>query len=89
MRVLAEYPSSSSDEIHEVREGDDGVVYCTCKGWRFHNRRWCKHLENYTQHISEDVKKKFKQVVTEGTSTHLDQVTEEVIRQLKGEAYGR
>lgn len=89
MKVLAEYPSSSGKQVWEIREGDDGVVYCTCPGWRFHSRRWCKHLEMFSNGRSEEVKNKFKTAVIEGTPAYLDQVTEEVIRQLKGEAYGK
>ena len=45
--VLRECPSSSSDAIHQVRRGGDGVLYCTCKGWAFnkdHPKR-CAHTD--------------------------------------------
>ena len=46
MKVLLEYESKSSPgEFHEVRLGDDGVIYCTCWAWK--KKRTCKHLEDY------------------------------------------
>lgn len=32
--VVAEYPSKSQPGVvYEVRIGNDGVTYCTCRGW--------------------------------------------------------
>ena len=47
--VLANYPSSSSDSIYEVRRGGDGVLYCTCRGWIASKQvpRACKHCKDY------------------------------------------
>jgi hypothetical protein len=88
MRVLATYPSSSSNTIHEVRQGDDNVVYCTCPGWRFHNKRWCRHLEDYTQQLktTEVEVKVFKQAVVSATPIEL--ITQQVIAELKEAGYG-
>lgn len=45
-QLLAKYPSSNGRSIYEIIEGKDGVVYCTCLGWR--NRKTCKHLLDWT-----------------------------------------
>lgn len=50
MKVLATVNSSSGNGTYGIREGDDGVVYCTCKGWRYygtctHLRRWIANHE--------------------------------------------
>lgn len=83
MKVLATYPSSSSCMAYEVRQGDDGVVYCTCPGWRFHSRRWCKHLEAYShKHYLGFKEASFKEAIVKGDP--IDLVTEDVIRLLKG-----
>lgn len=48
-QTLARYPSSSSPgKEHEVREGGDGVIYCTCPAWRMQKKQ-CKHLQDFTQ----------------------------------------
>ena len=80
-QVLETYPSESSNKIHEVRKGADGVVYCTCPGWRFHSKRWCKHLEDYSLRVVEQ--QQFKDAVKAGSS--VDAVTQQVIRELKGD----
>jgi hypothetical protein len=46
--VLARVPSSSSDEVYELRTSkNDAKTYCTCKGWVFKARKGdgvCKHI---------------------------------------------
>lgn len=43
--VLAKFTSDNGDEC-EVREGKDGVIYCTCMAWRFSKApKDCKHLK--------------------------------------------
>ena len=45
-KILATNTSSSNPgKQYEIIEGDDGVVYCTCPGWKF--KRDCKHLRAY------------------------------------------
>ena len=39
------YSSSNPSRTYDIIEGDDGVVYCTCPGWKF--KRDCKHLRAY------------------------------------------
>jgi hypothetical protein len=81
-QTLKEYKSSSSDKVWKVSMDSEGVIWCDCKGWRFHARRWCKHLEDYQQHLSNAGVKCIKEQVIAGTS--VDQVTEEVIKELQG-----
>lgn len=50
--VLATYPSSSSDQIYEVRRGGDGVLYChPCRGWQMSKGvpKNCKHTRDYVE----------------------------------------
>ncbi len=35
--------NSTPGRFYDVRLGKDGVVYCTCPGWRYH--RHCWHLD--------------------------------------------
>ena len=41
--------SKTTDDIYEIRQGKDGVEYCTCLGWRFSKERpkTCRHLKEY------------------------------------------
>lgn len=47
--VLATAKSKSGNGEHEIRQGRDGVVYCTCPSWRFSKERprTCKHLAEF------------------------------------------
>ena len=88
MTVLATYPSSSGNSVHQVRLGDDGVVYCTCPGWRLHNKRRCKHLTHY-----ERTRALHRQTAPEHHNLHkivspVERATDEVIELLKGGVYG-
>ena len=48
-RTIGQFPSSSSDKVYTVTEGDDSVVYCNCPAWRFQRlapaMRSCKHTK--------------------------------------------
>lgn len=37
--------STRSTTFYQIRRGGDGVIYCTCPGWRF--RGTCSHLQEY------------------------------------------
>ena len=37
---------------YQIREGGDGVVYCTCPGYRF--RRTCRHMDQYNQELAQE-----------------------------------
>jgi hypothetical protein len=50
-KVLRTWTSSSSGETYEFREGADGRVYCTCKGWHFGNR--CSHLDEWMKETAK------------------------------------
>jgi hypothetical protein len=39
---LATYKASRGNTEYIITEGNDGVVYCTCPGWKF--KKNCKHL---------------------------------------------
>ena len=87
--ILKEYPSKSNpSKSYQIIQSNDGVVYCSCPAWKFAggdtSKRWCKHLEMYTNGVADDTKKKFKEAVISGSDVTLDAVTQEVIRQLKG-----
>ena len=45
--TLATYESSRGQGLqHTVMQGSDGVVYCSCTGWKF--KKNCKHLLDFT-----------------------------------------
>jgi hypothetical protein len=49
-QVLRRYESKSHPgSYHEVRMGRDGVLYCTCPGWRFlkGDIRTCRHIRDF------------------------------------------
>jgi len=53
--VLATFASKSSNKMHEVRLGKDGVIYCTCSGWRFY--RHCWHLTTVMATVAQVFKR--------------------------------
>ncbi len=53
-RLIRTWPSkSNSSKSHELREGEDGIVYCTCKGCQFSkaNPKTCRHLREWAETI--------------------------------------
>lgn len=76
MEVLKRYESKSKPgTYHEVRRGEDGVLYCTCWAWK--RNRTCKHLNDYLH----------SQIETVNTETidksNLDQVIDRVVSSLR------
>ena len=85
--VLGTYASSSSNKVYQVIRGHDGVIYCTCPGWKF--SRNCKHLQAYNSPSSAmpfliKAVKKGSMENGEPQVQLLDEVTANVIAILKG-----
>jgi len=59
----------------QIREGGDGVIYCSCPAWRFSkdDPKMCKHLRAYLEGRQVDL----------GTTT-LEATIEEVLKELTG-----
>lgn len=54
-RVIRTWPSSSNpNKEYELREGDDGVVYCTCPAYGFSRAtpKICKHMIQWAEMIA-------------------------------------
>ena len=50
MTVLKFVSSSSRPGVsYQIRQGGDGVVYCTCPAWQFGKGRDCKHLKAHKE----------------------------------------
>ena len=47
-KILGTIQSSSNPgKTYDIKEGNDGVIYCTCPRWKF--AKTCKHLKEWTQ----------------------------------------
>lgn len=61
-RTLATYASDSNySVVYKIIEGDDGVIYCTCVGWKM--RKDCKHLKRFHMEAEVLTVKKPRRVV--------------------------
>lgn len=51
--------SSRPGTFHEVRQGRDGNIYCSCPAWRFQRKppmeRTCKHLRALATAVRQQV----------------------------------
>ena len=49
MEIIGTVKSSSGEGSYTVARGDDGVVYCSCPGWKYQRlapaARSCKHIK--------------------------------------------
>lgn len=53
-KILAEYPSKSNPAVrHQIIEGRDGVIYCTCTAWKM--KKNCKHLISYSSNFGTEI----------------------------------
>lgn len=54
-RVIRTWPSKSNpNRSYELREGSDGVIYCSCPAWAFSKVRpkSCKHMVDWATSIA-------------------------------------
>ncbi len=56
-KTIVEVPSSSTNETHSIRLGQDYRIYCTCKAWQFSKPpiKECKHLIQLFQNENKNV----------------------------------
>jgi hypothetical protein len=86
-KVLATYPSNSNPgKVHTVSEDDQGVIWCSCPGWRLHQRtdgsRTCKHLQEYGATALQAGLK--ARGINTTKKTDLEMITDKVIEELRG-----
>lgn len=54
-KVIRTWPSSSNPNVkYELRQGADGVIYCTCKAYAFSRAKpkTCKHMEQWADAVA-------------------------------------
>lgn len=49
--LIGTFPSSDGSKTYEMYRGKDGVVYCSCPGWKFSKERprSCKHMKTHAE----------------------------------------
>lgn len=60
--VIRTWPSSSTPgKNYELREGGDGVVYCTCPAWAFSkdDPKECKHMREWMERAATGLARTF------------------------------
>lgn len=53
--VIKEFPSDTSPgKVYQVRQGQDGVIYCTCWAWMRSPKdaKDCKHLKRIRESLT-------------------------------------
>lgn len=56
MKLIRTWPGSKLGVEYEMREGKDGVIYCSCPGWKFSRERprSCKHMVKWAETIVQN-----------------------------------
>lgn len=72
--VLATYPSGSNPaKQYNIIQGNDGVVYCDCMGWKMNKH--CKHLRDFESGHNVPVPKK--------ADVTLDKTIDQIVSEIK------
>ena len=76
-KVLAEYSSKSKPgRVYQIKEGNDGVIYCDCYQWKLH--RTCKHLQDY------ETRGRAENVIKANEPDAIQQAINDIVQTAKG-----